>query len=181
MKNTKEIMKSKNETIAEETTGYNAARKPGGSRERLSEAEMPLLFLIPLVETAWAHGAIARSEKQLIFTAAREEQIDEKHPLNETLNELLVYQPGQQFFDYALSLIKSRLAAMIVKEREPKRAKLIKRCREIAAAAAGNSVMDVDKSTSPEEWKMLARLAAELDFREDSPRGGRHANVGFFR
>jgi hypothetical protein len=181
MKNTKEIMKSKNKAVDEEITDHNALRKHGERREKLNEAEMPLLFLVPLVETAWAHGAIARSEKQLIFTAAREEQIDEKHPLNETLDELLVYQPGQQFFDYSLSLIKSCLAAMTVKERESKRAKLIKRCREIAAAAAGNSMMDVNKSTSPEEREMLARLASELDFREDSPRGGRHANVEFFR
>ena len=182
MKNTKEIMKNKNETGDEETTDDNTARKRGGrGREKLSAAEMPLLFLVPLVETAWAHGAIARNEKQLIFTAAREEQIDEKHPLNETLDELLVYQPGQQFFGDCLSLIKSELAKMTVKEREPKRAKLINRCREIAAAAAGNSVMDVDKSTSPEEREVLARLASELDFREDSPRGGRGANVGFFR
>jgi hypothetical protein len=148
--------------LTEETIDEDKARKRGGRRERLSETEMPLLFLVPLVETAWAHGAIARSEKQLIFTAAREEEIDEKHPLNEMLDELLVYQPGRQFFDYSRSLIKSRLAAMTVKERELKRSKLIKRCREIAAAAAGNSVMDVDKSTSPEEREVLARLADEL-------------------
>lgn len=153
----------------EETIDYKAANKRGG-RERLSAAEMPLLFLVPLVETAWAHGAIARNEKQLIFTAAREEQIDEKHPLNETLDEMLVYQPKQQFFDDCLSLIKSELAAMPVKEREPKRTKLVARCRQIAAAAGGNSSMDIDKSISPEEREVLARLASELNVREDAVR-----------
>ena len=136
---------------------------------------MPLLFLIPLVETAWAHGAIARSEKHLIFRAAREEQIDEKHFLNETLDELLVYQPGQEFFGECLSLIKSELAAMTVKDREPTRAKLVRRCREIAAAASGNSVMDVDKFTSLEEREVLTRLVSELNFRENATvvkRGG---------
>jgi hypothetical protein len=167
MKNTKEIMKSKNETIVEEISGYNAARRRRGGRERLSETEMPLLFLVPLVETAWAHGAIARSEKQLIFEAARVEQIDEKHFLNDALDELLTYQPGQLFFDDCLALIKSRLAAMTVKEREPKLAKIIKRCREIAAAAAGNSPMDLEKSTSPEEREVLTRFVAELNFRDE--------------
>lgn len=181
MKNMKEIMKSKNKTADEDTDDYVAPRSRGGRRTELSEAEMPLLFLVPLVETAWAHGAIAKSEKQLIFTAAREEQIDEKHRLNETLNELLIYQPGRQFFDYSLSLIKSELALMTVKERESKSAKLIKRCRQIAAAASGNSVMDVDKSTSPEEREVLSRLTSELGFREDSPRGGRRENIDFFR
>ena len=181
MKNIKEITKNKKADAGDKPTDYNRTRKRGERRDELSEPEMPLLFLIPLIETAWAHGAIARNEKHLIFTAAREEQIDEKHFLNETLDELLVYQPGREFFDDCLSLIKTELAAMTVKEREPKRAKLINRCREIAAAAAGNSVMDVDKSTSPEEREVLVRLASELNFREDSPRGGRHANVGFFR
>ena len=178
----KEIMINKNEPAAEETTVDDRARKRGGfRREELSAAEMPLLFLVPLVETAWAHGAIARSEKQLIFTAAREEQIDEKHRLNETLDELLIYQPGRAFFDYSLSLIKSELAAMTVKERESKSAKLIKRCRQIAAAAGGNSAMDVDKSTSPEEREVLARLAGELDFRENSTNDGRHKNTNLSR
>ena len=166
MKNTIETMKNANEVTNVETIERSEHRKRGGHRERLAEAEMPLLFLIPLVETAWAHGAIARNEKHLIFTAAREEQIDEKHFLNDALDDLLLYQPGQRFFDDCRALIKSRLAAMTVKDREPKLGKLVRRCREIAAAAGGNSAMDVDKFTSPEEREVLARLASELNFRE---------------
>lgn len=162
MKNTKEIIKDSNKSGELEATDYAAPVNRGGRREKLSAAEMPLLFLVPLIETAWAHGAVARSEKQLIFTAAREEQIDEKHRLNETLDKLLIYQPGRQFFDECLSLIKTELSAMTVKEREPKRAKLINRCRQIAAAAGGNSVMDVNNFTSAEEREVIDRLASEL-------------------
>ena len=176
MKNTKEIMEDSNADTNDKATDYAAPKKRGGRREKLSAAEMPLLFLVPLIETAWAHGAIARNEKHLIFTAAREEQINEKHFLNETLDELLVYQPGQQFFDNCLSLIKSELSGMTVNEREPKRSKLINRCRRIAAAAGGNSVMDIDKSVSPEERAVLARFALELDFREDSTGQARREN-----
>lgn len=165
--------------LTEETIDYDRARKRGDRRERLSDVEMPLLFLVPLVETAWAHGAIARIEKQLIFEAAREEDIDEKHLLNDALDELLTYQPGRGFFDDSLSLIKSHLASMTVKERELKRATLIRRCREVAAAAGGNSSMDVDNFTSEEELAVLARLASELDFREESERRGHRAKAGF--
>ena len=162
MKNTKEIMENSNAVTNDAEIDYVAPKTRGGRREKLSAAEMPLLFLVPLVETAWAHGAIARNEKHLIFTAAREEQIDEKHFLNKTLDELLVYQPGRQFFDDCLSLIKSELAAMTVKERKLKSSKIVKRCQKIAAAAGGNSVMDLDKTVSPEEREVLARLAGEL-------------------
>ncbi len=181
MKNTKEIMEELNGKTNVAATDYAAPKNRGGRREKLSETEMPLLFLVPLIETAWAHGAIARNEKHLIFTAAREEQIDEKHLLNETLDELLVYQPGQEFFGECLSLIKSELAAMTVKDREKKRSKLINRCRQIAAAAGGsNSVMDLDKFTSPEEREVLARIASELNFREDSAGNTRRENGKIF-
>ena len=172
-------MKNTNADTNDAATDYAAPKTRGGRREKLSAAEMPLLFLIPLIETAWAHGAIARNEKHLIFTAAREEQIDEKYFLNETLDELLVYQPGQEFFGECLSLIKSELAAMTVKEREKKRSKLISRCWQIAAAAGGNSVMDLDKSVSPEERDVLARIASELDLREDLRGQARRENGKF--
>lgn len=179
MKNIKEITKIINADVGGKTTDHNRKRKRGERRDELSETEMPLLFLIPLIETAWAHGAIARNEKQLIFTAARAERIDEKHRLNETLDELLIYQPGQQFFDDCLSMIKAELAALDVKERELKSSKLINRCRDIAAAAGGNSVMDLDKSISPEEREVLARIASELNLREDSAHKDRRKSVKF--
>jgi len=142
----------------------------GGRREFLSDKEMPLLFLVPLIEIAWAHGAIARNEKYLIFTTAREENIDEKNPLNETIEELLLYQPGKQFFDNSLSLIKTELSLMTVKEREQKISQLIKRCRQVAEAAGGNSSMDIEKFTSDEEREVLTRFVFELNFREVAPR-----------
>ncbi len=175
MKNLNATMENSNQEAIENA----APRKHGARRVKLSQSETPLLYLVPLIETAWAHGAIARNEKHLIFTAAREERIDEKHFLNETLNELLVYQPGQQFFNDCLSLIKSELAKMPVKERDATRSKLINRCRQIAAAAGGNSVMDLDKTVSPEEREVLARIASELDLREDSTGKARRENGKF--
>lgn len=179
MKNTKEITEDANEETNDATIDYRAPKNRGGRREKLSRAEMPLLFLVPLIETAWAHGAIARNEKHLIFTAAREERIDEKNPLNEALDELLVYQPGRQFFDDCLSLIKSELGVMTVKERDAARSKLVNRCKKIAAEAGGNSAMDVDKFISREEREVLARLASELNFRENSTGETRRENGKF--
>lgn len=159
--------------MTEETIGTSAPRKMRGlRREELNENEMPLLFLVPLVETAWAHGAVARREKQLIFAAAREEGIHEKHFLNESLDELLIYQPGREFFDSCLMLVKTKLAAMTVAERDPKLAKLISRCRQVAAAAGGNSPMDIDKFTSPEEHEVLTRFISALNFRDESENTG---------
>lgn len=138
----------------------------GSRREGLREDEMPLLFLVRLVEVAWSHGAIARSEKRHIFDAARDEGIDHRHGLNEALDELLIYQPGRAFFDTCLALIKTQLSAMTVIERKQKAALLIDRCRRVAAAAGGNSPMDVGGYTSDEEREVLTRLISELNFRQ---------------
>jgi len=150
----------------EENIGNRQSRRERGlRRENLNENELPLLFLVPLVETAWAHGAIARSEKQMIFTAAREEEIDEKHFLNETLDELLIYQPGQAFFDSCLALIKAELSAMTVAGREQKLAKLVNRCRRVAASAGGKSLMDIEHHISPEERETLDEISAMMNYR----------------
>ncbi|MCD9185706.1 MAG: hypothetical protein LUM44_04695 [Pyrinomonadaceae bacterium] len=153
-------------------------RKKGWRREKLNENEMPLLFLIPLVETAWAHGAVARNEKQIIFAAAREEKIDEKDELNEVLDEMLIYQPGRQFFTECLETIKSELAAMTVKKREIERKKLIERCKLVAAAAGTNSPMDVEKFTSDEEREVLMRLITELEMKENKMPNSLSKRVG---
>lgn len=128
------------------------------SPDKMSDEDMSLLFLMPLIQMAWAHGAISPREKQVIFDAAREEGIDHRSSLNDTLNKWLVYQPSQQFYDECLSLIRNTLQTMTVKEREPKRDKMFERCRIVAASAGGKSPMDVDHHISREEKELLTEL-----------------------
>lgn len=126
------------------------------------ELENELLFLMPLVQTAWAHGAIAAREKHLIFEAAREDGIDERSSLNGHLDDYLVYQPGLNFFDECLSEIAGILQAMTVSERESLKSKIIKRCRNVADSAGGNSAMDVSAFTSAEERATLAQIGEAI-------------------
>ncbi len=128
------------------------------SQNEMSDEDRTLLFLIPLVQMAWAHGAISPREKQVIFDAAREEGIDHRSSLNDTLDKWLVYQPSRQFYDECLGLIKNTLQTMTVKEREQKREKMFECCRTVAAAAGGKSLMDVNHHISLEEKELLAML-----------------------
>ena len=131
---------------------------------------LQLLLLVPLVQTAWAHGAIARSEKNLIFEAAREDEIDARSPLNDQLDYWLVYQPSRKFFVDCLDKIMAVLQSMTVLEREAIKTKIINRCRRIAGSAGGNSSMDVSSFISPEEEETLSEIAQKLDI---SVRDGR--------
>lgn len=128
----------------------------------LSEKEAAFLYLMPLVQTAWAHGAISKREKQLIFSAAREDSIDERDPFNDTLDELLTYQPNQNFFELCLEQIGDRMRRMTVKERSALREKIIDRSRAVAAAAGEKSPMDVNHHVSSEEKELLRRFEETL-------------------
>lgn len=128
------------------------------NKNDLSETEETLLFLVPLVQTAWAHGAIASRERHLIFEAARQDSIDARDPINDTLEKFLVYQPSRDFFDECLSLINQKLSQMTVKERNEMRRKIITRCQTVAASAGDKSPMDLNNHISAEEKFLLERF-----------------------
>ncbi|HEX8286894.1 MAG TPA: hypothetical protein VF556_02805 [Pyrinomonadaceae bacterium] len=130
----------------------------------LESDKKSMLFLVPLVQTAWAHGAVSPREKQVIFEAAREEGIDEKHDFNSELDRWLVYQPSQEFFDDCLEQIENEMRAMTVKERGVKLEMLLRRCERVAASAGEKSRMDVNHAVSPEEKNLLAAIKQTLSF-----------------
>lgn len=128
------------------------------SRNLMTDEDMSLLFLMPLVQMAWAHGAISPREKRVIFDAAREEGIDHRSSLNDTLDRWLVYQPSRPFYDECSGLIKTALKTMTVKVRDQKRDKIVERCRTVAASAGGKSLMDINHHVSTEERELLGEL-----------------------
>ena len=125
-------------------------------------SETSILFLVPLIQTAWAHGAISPREKQLIFDSAREDGIEERHHLNHILDRWLVYQPSASFFADCLGQIRERLRLMTVKERELTRTKILDRCRNVAETAGGKSPMDINHHISREEKELLEELQEML-------------------
>lgn len=129
----------------------------------LTEEERSLLFLMPLIQTAWACGAVSPREKQVIYTAAREESIDERHEFNNAIDEWLNYQPSQEFFEDCLLLISNHLKQMTVKDRKELKAKILSRCDKVAASAGGKSLMDTNHHISAEERHLLNRLREVLD------------------
>ena len=132
------------------------------SQGEMTDEDMALLFLMPLVQMAWAHGAISPREKRVIFDAAREEGIDHRSSLNDTLDKWLVYQPSRSFYVDCLGLIKSKLQTMTVKDRVKKRDRLLERCRTVAVSAGGKSLMDVNHHISEEERELLTELEQVL-------------------
>ena len=132
------------------------------SIEKLTEQEKSLLFLTPLIQTAWICGGISPREKQVIYQAAREEKIDERHYFNDIIDEWLKYQPSRLFFDDCLTLINNSLEKLTVKERRNLKTKILERCNRVAASAGGKSLMDVNHHISADEAHLLSRLREVL-------------------
>lgn len=128
----------------------------------LAEEEASLLFLTPLIQTAWVCGAVSPREKQLIFEAAREDGIDERHRFNVVIDEWLSYQPSLQYFDHCLDLINISLDNRTVKERTALKRKMLDRCHKVASSAGDRSLMDVDHGISQVERHFLGRLTEIL-------------------
>ncbi|HQU84883.1 MAG TPA: hypothetical protein PKY59_17220 [Pyrinomonadaceae bacterium] len=127
-------------------------------KEELTENESALLYLIPLVQTAWSHAAVAPREKKLIFDAAREDGIDERDPFNDLLDLLLTYQPSGEFFETCLSRISENFSRMTKNKRNDLRDRILSRCHSVAASAGTNSAMDTNHHISVEERLYLQRL-----------------------
>ena len=126
----------------------------------LADEERALLFVLPLIQVAWAHGAISPREALAIFEFAREDGIDATHWFNEKIDSFLVYQPSVKFFDDALGMIGETLSGMTVKHREAEVAKLLSRCEKVAASAGDKSPMDIEHRISSEERRVLDDLRA---------------------
>jgi uncharacterized tellurite resistance protein B-like protein len=126
---------------------------------------LPLLFLVPLVQIAWAHGAISPRERQLVFEAARIEGIDERDALNDRLADWMLNQPSRKFFDDCLELINEKLSQMTVREREQRKAGILAFGKRVAASAGGKSLMDIDHHISSEERETLDEIAAAMNRR----------------
>lgn len=135
----------------------------------LSDEGRRFLFLLPLVQVAWAHSAISPREALVIFEAAREDGIDARHWFNEKLDSFLVYQPSARFFEECLELIRETLSAMTLREREEAVAKLLRRCEAVAAAAGDSSLMDTDHGVSAEEKRLLDQLREMFGKRRAGP------------
>lgn len=124
--------------------------------------EKTLLFLMPLIQMAWVCSAVSPREKHVIFLAAREDNIDEKHIFNDLIDHLLKIQPSKKFFEDCIDKINHLLASMTVIERNKIKSKILERCKKVAAAAGKKSLMDTNHHISDDERLFLLKLKEQL-------------------
>ena len=96
-----------------------------------------LLYLVPLIQTAWAEGGVSEKERELIVKAARSRGITEGTPSDQQLNMWLSTRPSDELFEKTLRAIRTILQAQPADAREASEKDLLSLATAIASASGG--------------------------------------------
>ena len=118
-----------------------------------------MLYLVPLIQTAWGEGGVSDKERALIVKAARSRGITEGTPCDQQLNMWLSIQPADEVFEKSLRAIRTILQAQPADVREASEKDLLSLATAIAAASGG---LVGFRAVSAEERQILAHISDEL-------------------
>ena len=118
-----------------------------------------MLFLVPVIQTAWAEGGISDKERALIVKAARSRGIAEGAPSDQQLNIWLATRPSDETFEKSLRAIRTILQAQPSEARDASEKDLLSLATAIASASGGIVGF---RSVSDEERQILMHISEEL-------------------
>lgn len=118
-----------------------------------------MLYLVPVIQTAWAEGGVSERERALIVKAARSRGITEGTPCDQQLNMWLGTRPSDEMFEKSLRAIRTILQAQPQDVREASEKDLLSLATAIASASGGIVGF---RSVSDEERQILAHISDEL-------------------
>lgn len=123
-----------------------------------------LLFLVPIVQVAWAEGKVTNRERRLIFAAAREQDIEENSLAYQKLADWLIERPAEEFFDESLQLIRMILQTLPREKQQESKINLFSHCTEVAAASGGTAgFLGGGYRICEEERAAIQHVAVELN------------------
>jgi len=123
----------------------------------------PAFLLAPLVQVAWAEGAVTDRERQTVLAIAEERGLEKTSAAYAQLEQWLHARPGNQLFDTAIEAIKSGLSVLSPEERAERIKRIVDACRRVAAASGGLSKMlGLGSGVSSEEESILDAIATTL-------------------
>jgi hypothetical protein len=118
-----------------------------------------MLYLVPVIQTAWAEGGVSPKERELIVKAARARGITEGTPCDQQLNMWLAIRPSNEVFEKSLRAIRTILQAQPESTRGDSEKDLLSLATAIAAASGGIVGF---RTVSAEEQQILKHISDEL-------------------
>jgi hypothetical protein len=120
-------------------------------------------LLAPLVQVAWAEGAVTDREREKVLRIATERGIDMSSPAYTQLQEWLRTRPADAVFDTAIETIKTGLSVLTPAERADRVKRIVDACREVASVSGGlGRLLGLGTGVSSEEESILDAMAATL-------------------
>jgi hypothetical protein len=123
-----------------------------------------LLFILPLVQVAWAEGFMQRAERRTILRFAADLNITQESEGYEDLLNWLDERPSDEFFASATELLNHWLEIMPQKQRENLRKMLLIGCLEVAQSSVDIGLHPKKSRIRREEREQLSHLGDRLGF-----------------
>jgi hypothetical protein len=122
----------------------------------------PAFLLAPLVQVAWAEGAVTDRERATVLRLTKERGIEPTSPAYAQLEAWLSQRPVDALFDAAIEAIKSGLSVLTPEERADRIRRIVDACRQVADASGGLSRLVGLGGVSNEEEALLDGMVARL-------------------
>jgi hypothetical protein len=120
-------------------------------------------MLAPLVQIAWAEGAVTDRERETVLRLAEERGVEKGSPAHAQLLEWLRVRPADEFFGAAVEAIKAGLMVLSPEERADRVKRIVEACHQVAAASGGLSrLLGLGTGVSGEEESILDTIATTL-------------------
>lgn len=125
---------------------------------------LPLLFLVPFVQIAWAEGFVQPDERRAILKIAARLRVTPQHPHFTELIEWLDERPSDEFFAETIEILRETLDVLPLLQNHGLRQILQAGCLRVAQAAPDTGVFRRRSRITPEERDEIYRLADRLSF-----------------
>jgi hypothetical protein len=124
----------------------------------------PGLFLVPLVQVAWADGEVTDREKETILGMAAIRGVAPGSPVHTQLLEWFHKPPSDALCDVAAEVIRVGISVLPEPERENRVAAFVETFRRVAEASGGGlrRALGMGHAVSAEEEAVIAKITAVL-------------------
>ena len=120
-------------------------------------------LLAPLVQVAWAGGAVTDPEREAVLRVAAARGVEKGSPAYAQLEKWLRQRPDDTVFDAAIEAIKTGLSVLTPAEQAERTKRIVDACRQVAEASGGlGKVLGLSSGVSGEEGAFLDAISTTL-------------------
>jgi len=114
-----------------------------------------VIHLLPLIQVAWADGAVSIRERTAILAAVEAHGVEPHSPAGLFVASLLEARPSDTMLEEILAILKDILAA-----RDLHPSSMLEACREVAEASGG--LLGLGNKVSAEEQEAIRKVVRAL-------------------